>query len=86
MARRVRDCSGHPKKTIYFLVCTLASTLTSVPLATPGLWMVMSVPVLYPSSWPLEPFTEADTLVMAGGLITVAMNPSFQRAARKNMS
>ena len=64
----------------------LASTLTSVPLATPGLWMVMSVPVLYPSSWPLEPFTEADTLVMAGGLITVAMNPSFQRAARKNMS
>lgn len=48
--------------------------------------MVMSVPVLYPSSWPLEPFTEADTLVMAGGLITVAMNPSFQRAARKNMS
>ena len=85
MARRVRDCSGHPKKTIYFLVCMLASTLTSVPLATPGLWMVTSVPVLYPS-WPLEPFTEADTLVMAGGLITVAMNPSFQRAAKKNMS
>ena len=86
MARRVRDCSEHHKKTIYLLVCMLASMLTSVSLATPGLWMVTSLPVLYPPSWPLEPFTEADTLMMAGGLIAVAMSPSFQRTVRKNIS
>lgn len=57
---------------------------------TPGLWRVASTPVLHPEgflhSWPLRSLTETDTLVMAGGLITVAMSPSSQKAARTNMS
>lgn len=80
-----RGSSGHPEEIRVSAATVRKSALSGYPRKEGGRH-AGAPPRGFLHSWHLGLLTEADTLATAGGLITVAMNPSSQRTASTNIS